>query len=792
MKEKKTGKRNNTKSRQKKQEKDPKAKGLQSKIIGAAVFLVALFIMISFFAKDYTGVIGDFFYKIFNFTFGFTAFLMCLLAMILSVFLITDSLSLKKGIGLIVLALAITMAFEFFDGNIEWADATLNQPYAQYFYNTPTYGGFVGFLLDFVFTKLIGNIGVVILFIVLFLVGCVLAFDLSVTDWIKKSKDSEKETVTKKESWFSRRKAAKEAKKEPVFDNGQAYPASFSQDTMIVNGQEEIKIQTGLTSQPKFGVTTEPAYHRKRKSREEEETSFPITKEEQKREEERKEERIREEKREDTSAVFVTDITAKTDHAPYIFPPLELLKRGRGQSKSANDKIIETAKKLEDTLESFNVKAKVTAAFQGPSVTRYELQPEWGVKVSKFLNLSDDIALRLAAKTIRIEAPIPGKSAIGIEVPNESRDMVTIREIIDSKAFKNIKTNLPLTLGKDITGVPIIEDLTKMPHILIAGSTGSGKSVGLNTIITGILYKSSPAQVKMILIDPKMVEFSNYNGIPHLVSPVVTDPKQAITALNWAVHEMTRRYKLFSECGTKDILGYNGKMTSEEEKLPYIVVIIDELADLMMVAPSDVEDAIIRLAQMARAAGIHLIIATQRPSAEVITGLIKSNVPSRISFMVSSQLDSRIILDTGGAEKLLGNGDMLFMPGGVQEPIRIQGPFISEKEVESIVEFIKYNNGEARQKVDFKAEAKREEEEKAANNDDKDTLFVQAGTIIIESNQASASMLQRRLKVGYARAARIIDQLEMDGVIGPFEGNKPREVLMTLDEFHEKYLGQEE
>ncbi|WP_090438084.1 FtsK/SpoIIIE family DNA translocase [Natronincola peptidivorans] len=466
------------------------------------------------------------------------------------------------------------------------------------------------------------------------------------------------------------------------------------------------------------------------------------------------------------------------DKIVYDLPSSDLLNKiDYIPNKDDKKKIFSKAKILEETLKNFGVQAKVLQVSKGPTITRYELQPSIGVKVSRIVSLSDDIALNLAAPAIRIEAPIPGKAAIGIEIPNEDIATVTLREIIDSDNYQSSTANLAFSLGKDISGSPVITDISKMPHLLIAGATGSGKSVCINTLILSLLYKTTPEDVRLLLIDPKVVELNQYNGIPHLLIPVVTDPKKATGALNWAVQEMTQRYKMFGENGVKDIAGYNDK--SSDNKLPYIVVVIDELADLMLVAPNDVEDAICRLAQMARAAGIHLIIATQRPSVDVITGVIKANIPSRIAFSVASQTDSRTILDMGGAEKLLGKGDMLFHPIGASKPIRIQGAFVSEKEVERVVSFIK----EQIEIPSYEAEIidKIDKNNTIQEDTDTDELFNDALRIVIENQQASISMLQRKLKIGYNRAARLIDEMEAKGIVGPHEGSKPRQVLIDKE-----------
>lgn len=471
---------------------------------------------------------------------------------------------------------------------------------------------------------------------------------------------------------------------------------------------------------------------------------------------------------------------SNVENKDYKLPAIDILKFPKNkQVTNENEEIYENARKLERTFQSFGVKAKVTKVHRGPAVTKYEVYPDMGVKVSKIVSLSDDLALALAAKDIRIEAPIPGKSAVGIEVPNSEVSMVTLREVLDSKANNHPEEKLLIGLGRDITGEAVLARLNKMPHLLVAGATGSGKSVCINGIIVSILMRAKPHEVKLMMIDPKMVELNVYNGVPHLLTPVVTDPKKASQALKKVVSEMERRYELFAHSGTRNIEGYNeyirqhnDQSEAKQSELPYIVVIVDELADLMMVASSDVEDAIMRLAQMARAAGIHLIIATQRPSVDVITGVIKANIPSRIAFAVSSQTDSRTILDGGGAEKLLGRGDMLFIPIGASKPVRVQGAFLSDDEVERVVEYVigqqkaQYQEDMIPQDV---PETKQEVE---------DELYDEAVQLVVEMQTASVSMLQRRFRVGYTRAARLIDAMEMNGVVGPYEGSKPREVLI--------------
>lgn len=496
----------------------------------------------------------------------------------------------------------------------------------------------------------------------------------------------------------------------------------------------------------------------------------------------------------------------------YQFPPLSLLKPGRNRRSGNNqNELLEVADKLEKTLRNFGVRVSVTDVSCGPTVTRFELQPEQGVKVSKIVALADDIKLNLAAADIRIEAPIPGKAAVGIEVPNKENVTVSLRELFETPEFQNCKTKIPFSAGKDIGGKAIVADIAKMPHVLIAGATGSGKSVCINTIVMSILYKARPDEVKLIMIDPKVVELSVYNGIPHLMIPVVTDPKKAAGALNWAVVEMTERYQRFAQSNVRDLNGYNDHVDmynrkhpdTKLEKMPQIVIIVDELADLMMVAPGDVEDAICRLAQLARAAGIHLILATQRPSVNVITGLIKANMPSRVAFAVSSGVDSRTILDMNGAEKLLGKGDMLFYPQGYQKPLRVQGAFVSDEEVSAVVDFLKksYQPGEEHQNqaadIEEKVNAMTLSSKTgiatpgAATDDGRDVYFEDAARLLIDKERGSIGMLQRMFKIGFNRAARIMDQLEDAGIVGPEEGTKPRKILVTLEEFEEMMAQQE-
>ncbi len=508
---------------------------------------------------------------------------------------------------------------------------------------------------------------------------------------------------------------------------------------------------------------------------------------------------------EDVSGLIEGNLNA-TPKKEYVFPPVSLLGAGDPNNKGdSTAHLQQTALKLQQTLKNFGVNVTVSDVSCGPTVTRYEIQPEMGVKVSKIVNLTDDIKLNLAAADIRMEAPIPGKAAIGIEIPNKTTVPVMFRDLVESKEFKENKSLIAFGAGKDIAGKVIMADIAKMPHLLIAGATGSGKSVCINTIIMSILYRAQPEKVKLIMIDPKVVELSVYNGIPHLLIPVVTDPKKAAGALNWAVAEMMERYDKFAKAGVRDMAGYNAKCDSidvpddqKPQKMPQIVIIVDELADLMMVAPGDVEDAICRLAQLARAAGIHLIIATQRPSVNVITGLIKANMPSRIAFAVTSGIDSRTILDMVGAEKLLGKGDMLYYPQGLPKPIRLQGAFVTDKEVQSVVDFITENYGEVsydkstEEKMASLSENTSSKSASAAPANDRDAqdeYFEEAGRVIIDKDKASIGMLQRYFKIGFNRAARIMDQLEDAGVVGPEEGTKPRQILMTIDQYNDMIDG---
>lgn len=642
-------------------------------------------------------------------------------------------------------------------------------------------GGVVVYFVTFTLYKLIGLIGSYIVYSALAIISFMLIFKLSVLDIGNKTKDMKKNIKYKnnieKQSKLKKEKTKKEASNQELLEgvNKKIKILDFMKEQSPSEEKkksDEIKIMEPLQDDDE---KEKPLEEKLKKDTDVKQISLT------------KKEKLDDLKKDVNKEIAINLNEEETEPKKYIFPKTDLLKLNSGTKLKDSDKqeLIDHAKKLEETLESFNVEAKVVQVSKGPSVTRFELQPSPGVKVSKIVNLSDDIALGLAASGVRIEAPIPGKSAVGIEVPNKKQTPVFLREVLESNEFKKSNKKLAFSLGKDIAGSCIVGDLSKMPHTLIAGATGSGKSVCINSLIISLLYKYSPEEVKLLMVDPKVVELNVYNGIPHLLIPVVTDPKKAAAALNWAVNEMTKRYNLFAEKGVRNIDSYNAlfKKGEIEEKLPFIVIIVDELADLMMVCPNDVEDYIGRLAQMARAAGMHLVIATQRPSVDVITGVIKANIPSRISFAVSSQVDSRTILDSAGAEKLLGKGDMLYYPVGASKPLRIQGCFISEEEVEKVVEFIKNDeNGtlykeEILDHINKEAEGKNSEEGEEA-----DELLPEAIKLVVEYDQASTSFLQRRLRIGFNRAARIMEQLEEREVISPRDGTKPRQVLMKKEE----------
>lgn len=611
-------------------------------------------------------------------------------------------------------------------------------------------GGMIGAIIYAIFHYLFEDVGTVIILGASILSGLLLITGFSYVNFAKQLRQLWKK---KKKNW-----------KQALADFVVSYYEKKQKKEKIrpLEGKKEVKTTTS-ERMPKQPLVIYDFEEQEQQSSAKEQLSLPIEQESQSAKKEK----------EDEPVVEFSTRTQKVSN--YQLPALSLLKKLKKSSKKAKQDIKENARKLEETLESFGVLARVTKISRGPAVTRYEIQPNVGVKVSRIVNLVDDLALALAAKDIRMEAPIPGKSAIGIEVPNPEIAIVGLRDVLESSAYQEASSKLSIALGRDTSGAPIVADLSKMPHLLVAGATGAGKSVCINGMIISLLYKAKPDEVKLMMIDPKMVELNVYNGIPHLLTPVVTDPRKAAIALKKVVKEMEKRYELFAKEGTRDIERYNlyARKNENMETLPYIVVIVDELADLMMVAPSDVEDSICRLAQMARAAGIHLILATQRPSVDVITGLIKANIPSRIAFAVSSTADSRTILDMGGAEKLLGRGDMLYFPIGASKPHRVQGAFVSDEEVEAIVQFVK-----KQQEAEYNEEMIPSAQDAQKTEEITDELYPQAVKLVVEAQTASVSLIQRRLRVGYTRAARLMDMMEANGVVGPYEGSKPREVLI--------------
>ena len=650
-------------------------------------------------------------------------------------------------------------------------------------------GGIIGAIIAMPVCRLLGTIGGIILLIGISIINLINLFEIKPAEiinniYVRMKERQEDNEDDEDESENNNEEIIVEKKKEKLTDKRKKKNKEIVDDDIPMEDQITINLNETEPKKKKLEYDSKNIVETKAESKPDQIEANLFKQEQEKKEEKTKE-------------VLVLEHGLTEEEENYEFPPIELLSEGKGRVlKGGKKALTDTAAKLQKTLYSFGVSAKVENVSVGPAITRYEVKPAEGVRVSKIANLADDIALSLAAQSIRIEAPIPGKQAVGIEIPNKENEVVHLRDIIETEEFVNHKSKLALALGKNVGGEAVIADVAKMPHVLIAGSTGSGKSVCINTLITSILYKAKPNEVKLLMVDPKVVELSVYNGIPHLLIPVVTDPKKAAGALAWAVQEMVNRYSLFADKGVRDIKGYNAAIEKEggTGKLPQIVIIIDELADLMMVAAKDVEDAICRLAQMARAAGMHLVIATQRPSVDVITGIIKANIPSRIAFAVSSQVDSRTILDSVGAEKLLGKGDMLFYPSGASKPVRVQGSFVSDQEVEKIVDFLKFNGGEAKYNEDIiesieKSNSSDQELDKMQSEDDTDPLLMDAIDTVVEAGQASTSFIQRKFKVGYSRAGRIIDQMEERGIISGYQGSKPREVLITKERLDELKMG---
>ncbi|NLM34945.1 MAG: DNA translocase FtsK [Clostridiales bacterium] len=736
---------------------------LQSDIIGIILIALGLLMTISVITSK-AGLFGEVIKKLCIIIIGIGTYLFPVILILIGAAIIKTNGKLtfhKKFYG-IILFIVNTLLFiqlinidSFYQGNfLSGIKAIINN-------SSSLHGGIVSYVITVPLYKLLGTLGCYISYFAIYVISIIVILDITIMDVINRFKEKRLQANNKKKQDSPIINDNIEANSIAEDDEKSSYINNINKKIKIIDFMKNVNVE-------------EPA-------------STIVENNTQKNDKLSKED-SHEQLSKDISEEIVINST-ESDNKVYNFPPLDLLNVNNISNMNKDDKkdLLNSAAKLEDTLNSFGVDAKVIQVTKGPSVTRYELQPHSGVKVSKIVNLADDIALSLAAKGVRIEAPIPGKAAVGIEVPNKELIPVYLREVLDSEEFTNSKKKIAFALGKDISGNCVVSDLSKMPHLLIAGATGSGKSVCINTLIISILYKYSPENVKLLMVDPKVVELNVYNGIPHLLIPVVTEPKKAAGALNWAVNEMTRRYKLFADNGVRNVEGYNellekGKVT---EKLPAIVIIVDELADLMMVCPSDVEDYIGRLAQMARAAGMHLVIATQRPSVDVITGVIKANIPSRISFAVSSQIDSRTILDCSGAEKLLGKGDMLFYPVGEAKPIRIQGAFISEEEVERVVSFIKSQGAES----DYKEEIINHINSENTTDEEYDELLDEAIRVVVESGQASTSLLQRRLRVGYNRAARLMEQLENKGIISSRDGSKARQILIDRQEYLDNNSG---
>ena len=798
-----------------------KRKKTASRLDIAVVTLIVLSILLAVLIYTKSGTIGIKLNEILGGIMGIMQYVLPIGGIAIAIKLASDgreeitSKLVQYGVAIVALSIVFSV-FQISSGELDSSKEMSEVVKDAYYYGTQSQGGgAIGAVGGVILAKLLGNVGAVIFCIGIAVILLVFAFGINLSDMINmfmdkveekreerferkeelakaREKEEEQETPSQRRKRLREERRAKiemakleKQEKQAPMDN--QIKINFG-GRIVENGDEK----PGLKKYDHSNDDLEPLTKESKKAKLAQEEMQPdvidsnLFKE------------VEEQKEDKKKAVLQLEHSVVVEDEHYEYPPIELLSKPKKKTLKGGAKALtDTATKLQKTLYSFGVSAKVENVSVGPAITRYELKPAEGVRVSKIANLADDIALNLAAETIRIEAPIPGKQAVGIEVPNKEKEVVHLREILDSKEFKENKSKLTVGLGKDVAGNVQLADIAKMPHVLIAGSTGSGKSVCINTIIASIIYNAKPSEVKFVMVDPKVVELSVYNGIPHLLIPVVTDPKKAAGALAWAVQEMDDRYNKFASKGVRDLKGYNKAIEKENEfaKLPQIVIIIDELADLMMVAKNDVEDAICRLAQKARAAGMHLVIATQRPSVDVITGLIKANVPSRIAFAVSSQVDSRTILDTVGAEKLLGKGDMLFFPTGAPKPSRIQGAFVSDEEVEKIVSFVK-SNGTANYSEDIlesiENNNKTDKEITENNDDDTDPFLMDAIQTVVETGQASTSFIQRKFKVGYARAGRIIDQMEERGVISGYQGSKPREVLMTLDKLNELKMGTKE
>ena len=792
-----------TKGSKSQREQKRKEKELQRKLNITVMIIIVVSILLAILIYTKSGYLGKSLSPMLGGVFGYIKYLIPVGLMIMALYIAHDrdtkyySTKLTMFLVILVLVDVVLTCYQVSSGNIDVNKEFESALSRAYDLGTKDLGGgVIGTVLAYPLIKFLGTSGTIIASIGVILVLIVFIFSLHPADTISKCMDKilnkkNKENVEKDEvivednkklSWLERMSKDKKGVKEnePLEEQ---ITINLKEPKKYDHSQDALDVPNFKSGKKSSDNTMAQSLNQKQNLAQGEAKQELFSKQEV-------------EKEEKTKEVLQLEHALRVEDEKYEFPPVELLASGKGNDEAGSRKqLLATAEKLRRTLYSFGVSAKVENVSVGPAITRYELAPAEGVRVSKIANLSDDIALSLEAETIRIEAPIPGKHTVGIEVPNKAKEVVALRDIIESDKFSDSKSKVAFALGKDVGGDAVVTDIAKMPHLLIAGSTGSGKSVCINTLITSIIYKAKPSEVKLLMVDPKVVELSVYNGIPHLLIPVVTDPKKAAGALAWAVQEMVNRYSLFAGKNVRDVKGYNESAEKAgEPKLPQIVIIIDELADLMMVAAKEVEDAICRLAQMARAAGMHLVIATQRPSVDVITGIIKANIPSRIAFAVSSQVDSRTILDSAGAEKLLGKGDMLFYPTGATKPTRIQGAFISDKEVENIVKFIqKDGEGQYDERI-IESIERADEPEKVANkdedNDGVDDLLDDAIEMCIETGQASTSFIQRRFKVGYARAGRIIDQMEERGIISGYQGSKPREVLMSKERWQELKMGQ--
>ena len=803
-----------------KKKTNKKAKKRASNMDLAVVAIIILSILLCVLIYGNSGIVGVKLNEILGGMMGIIKYILPIGTFLIGIKLALDddeylTSKLTQYTVLLISVAVLMSAWQINSGEMSISNKTM-QTVVKEAYNLGTQdigGGALGVILAMPLSKLLSPIGAIILCVGVVIMLAVFTFGINISEiinnFVEKTEENREEKYERRQQLREEQKKARmEAKQESIENRKKAKELQKEQARREALEEEDVGEQIKIN----FGgrILEEDDKKGRKKYDHSNDDLTPLTKETKKTQSiqpdviENNLFRQEEEKKEDkTKEVLQLEHAMVVEDENYEYPPIELLsKPDKKKLKGGAKALTDTATKLQKTLYSFGVSAKVENVSVGPAITRYELKPAEGVRVSKIANLADDIALNLAAETIRIEAPIPGKQAVGIEVPNKEKEAVHLREVLESEEFQNNKSKLTVALGKDVAGNIQLADIAKMPHVLIAGSTGSGKSVCINTIISSIIYNAKPSEVKMVMVDPKVVELSVYNGIPHLLIPVVTDPKKAAGALAWAVQEMDNRYNLFAAKGVRDIKGYNKAIEKEEEQgtLPQIVIIVDELADLMMVAAKDVEEAICRLAQKARAAGMHLVIATQRPSVDVITGLIKANVPSRIAFAVSSQVDSRTILDSVGAEKLLGKGDMLFFPTGFPKPVRVQGAFVSDEEVEKIVGFVKQNgtanySEDILETIENSNKTEKELTQEQAEDDETDPFLMDAIDAVVEQGTASTSFIQRKFKVGYARAGRIIDQMEERGIISGYQGSKPREVLMSkerLDELKMEIPPQEE